>query len=152
MSWFDVLKDAKEDAEEFFNNSLDSLINYFNDMEKRMLVELDRLDLATEMTENLTEFEREILKPMLDVLDRQKKETLDIAHNNLDLIRSARSELIKTKEETKDAPPELKIRVLSEKFQNLGTNPEGYPKMPTIDQDKIDDILHRLGFEGKGME
>lgn len=154
MTWFDVIKDVKDEAEEFFNNFFNTLVDYFDAMEKRLLEDLDTLDdgsLATTLGD-LNELELEIMKPMLDLVNAEKKKALDNVHSALDVIRETKKEVLRIQKETKDAPPEIKISRLSERFQNLGENPEGYPQAPKLDQKKIDDILHRLGFEGKGME
>lgn len=154
MTWFDTLKDVKDEAEEFFNDFVESLLTYFDAMEKRMIEDLDTLDEATphQELEGLNELERKILAPILDMVDIERKKALDNVHDALDIIRKSRKEVADLKETTKDTPIEIKIRNISERFADLGVNPKGYPNVKALDQDKLDDILHRLGFEGKGME
>tara|TARA_R110000824_G_scaffold35901_22_gene112035 strand:+ start:8140 stop:8598 length:459 start_codon:yes stop_codon:yes gene_type:complete len=152
MTWFDILKDVKDEAEEFFNDFVESLLTYFDAMDKRLIEDLDTLDETSPLVEGLNELERKILAPILDMVDIERKKALDNVHDALDIIRISRKEVADLKETTKDTPIEIKIRNISERFADLGVNPKGYPNVKALDQDKLDDILHRLGFEGKGME
>ena len=155
MTWFNIVKGAKDDAEAYWIEFTDNIDGWFDKMLETLngyIEELDKMNQRDETYQKLSDLEKEIVKPIMDMLSSEIDETRKQTLMQLKQIERFQRESREMMVEVKDAPIEIKIRQLLDSFNGIY---DGVPKKfipPRVDRKRVEDIIHRLGFEGKGME
>jgi len=155
MTWFNIVKGAKEDAETYWKDFTGAIDSWFHSVLKELYSYIKELSEPSEselLAENIGELERQILQPILDMVKNQRAEVREQTLERIGLVKDLQKKARNIIAEVQDAPIEIKIQTLAESFTD--TYEDADPKFipPRVDREKIDDIIHRLGFEGKGME
>jgi hypothetical protein len=146
MNWFDIIKDAKTDGEAFYVQFKKRLIGQLKLTLKDLEVEEVRLNLIYQnhkkLVSNMSPMERQIAQPIIDRHEEDHKTSVN--------------ELAGYKHRV-----ELQIKYFTDSFRGLDKHPietrlvhmrEMLGEDELIDTDVLDEIIHRLGFEGRGME
>ena len=77
-----------------------------------------------------------------------RKQTL----KQIDQITQMQKETRRMMAEIEDAPIEIKIQHLVDSFNEVYEDSPPELRPPRVDRKRVEEIIHRLGFEGKGME
>ena len=155
MTWFNIVKGAKEDAEAYWIEFTDNIDGWFDKMIETLngyLEELDKMNQKDENYQKLSDLEKEIVKPIMDMMSREINETRKQTLMQLKQIKLFQRESRKMMVDVKDAPIEIKIRQLLDSFNEMYDDVPKEFMPPRVDRKKVEDIIHRLGFEGKGLE
>ena len=152
MSWFDIVKDAKEDAEKFFDDFQNTIVEQVTGTLEQLDKDHKRLEEAEKaheaMISSLNPTERAILQPIIERQIETREETradINMTHNILNNQLKEIKELFK---ESAGYPIETKLILLREHFGEF----PGFDGKPIIDMKVLNDVIHNLGFEGKGLE
>ena len=155
MTWFNIVKGAKEDAEAYWIEFTDNIDGWFDKMIETLngyLEELDKMNQKDENYQKLSDLEKEIVKPIMDMMSREINETRKQTLMQLKQIKLFQRESRKMMVDVKDAPIEIKIRQLLDSFNEMYDDVPKEFMPPRVDRKRVEDIIHRLGFEGKGLE
>ena len=101
---------------------------------------------------HLSDLEKEIVKPLMDMLRREVNETRKQTLKQIDQITQMQKETRRMMAEIEDAPIEIKIQHLVDSFNEVYEDSPPELRPPRVDRKRVEEIIHRLGFEGKGME
>ena len=155
MTWFNIVKSAKDDAKAYWIEFTDSIGDWHDNMVKTLqgyLKELDRINQTDEKYNELSDLEKEILKPVMDMLRREVDETRKNTLEQIDQITQMQKETRRLIASIEDAPIEIKIQQLVDSFNEVYEDSPPELRPPRVDRKRVEEIIHRLGFEGKGME
>ncbi len=155
MTWFNIVKSAKDDAKAYWIEFTDSIGDWHDKMIKTLqgyLKELDKMIQPDEKYNALSDLEKEIVKPLMDMLRREVNETRKQTLKQIDQITQMQKETRRMMAEIEDAPIEIKIQHLVDSFNEVYEDSPPELRPPRVDRKRVEEIIHRLGFEGKGME
>jgi len=152
MSWFDIIKDAKEEAEVFFYEFREALFKQITSVLEEIDKDEKRLDESEKTHEailaSLSDIEREIMSPLINRQRDDRDETREQLNFTRTVLNKQLEEMKGIFEQVQDAPIEGKLVLLREHFADT----PGFDGEPILDLKTLDEIIHNLGFEGKGLE
>ena len=95
MTWFNIVKSAKDDAKAYWIEFTDSIGDWHDKMIKTLqgyLKELDKMIQPDEKYNALSDLEKEIVKPLMDMLRREVNETRKQTLKQIDQITKMQKE------------------------------------------------------------
>lgn len=152
MSWFDIVKDAKEDGEKFYEAFKKAIIEQVTgaleelDKDEKRLQEAERTHEA--MISSLSPMERVMIKPLIDRQIESREEARAEMNSARKMLNSQLKEIKDMFLESDQFPIETRLVVLRDQFGEF----PGFDGNPIINIKTLDDVIHNLGFQGKGFE
>lgn len=152
MDWFDVVKDAKREAETFFLQFREALLSQVT----TALAELDKDEAQLKrmretykaMVSSLSPMERSVIQPIIDRHHQSQEEAEEDIKYTRHILHDQLKHMTEIFRDVEDSPIESKLILLRENMADV----KGIDGESLIDVDALDKIIHALGFEGKGME
>tara|TARA_R100000234_G_scaffold119467_1_gene102469 strand:- start:1255 stop:1713 length:459 start_codon:yes stop_codon:yes gene_type:complete len=152
MSWFDIVKDAKDDAKKFFDGFQKTIVEQVTGTLEQVDKDLKSLEEAEKaheaMIASLNPIERAMLQPIIERQIETREEAradINMTHN---ILNNQLKEIKEMFKESAGYPIETKLILLREHFGEF----PGFDGKPIIDMKVLNDVIHNLGFEGKGLE
>ena len=152
MTWFDIIKDAKEDAEVFFYEFREALFKTITSLLEQLDEDEKRLDdvekTHEEILSSFSDIEREIMSPLINRQRDDRDETREQLNFTRTVLNKQLEELKEKFIEIEDFPIETRLIEVREHFADTAE----FNGEPILDLKTLDEIIHKLGFEGKGLE
>lgn len=152
MTWFDIVKDAKKDAEEFYTQFKEMIFKQIKNSLEELDKEEERYKSNIKTNElvaaNMSQIEMEIIQPILDVRRQMAFQALNEIYGTRLILEQQAKDIANVFSQMDGVPIESKLVVFRDNMAEI----EGLDGKPLIDIDALDKLIHRLGFEGKGME
>lgn len=146
MDWFDILKGAEEDAEKFYDRTMQNVFLFADTAVEETRESLDRLnEMEKEAEEAYANvkgtFMEDVLQPMHELLIGRNKRMKETLQSNLEEVLSLRDTLQKLDGKISTVPIRQRLMVMRNNLtEELGD---------LIDVEELDKVIADLGFEGR---
>tara|TARA_R100001086_G_scaffold130709_1_gene67724 strand:- start:2010 stop:2486 length:477 start_codon:yes stop_codon:yes gene_type:complete len=153
MSWEKVIKNATREGEQYYKEYLASMYDWFETCMGIIREELDRLEtVLADINSRAADAERLGFINIIEEARRKGAVVRQLIYKALDDVKDTEKVVRDLEEVSKGRPIHIVLRILSEHMSESFelTSNDMFPASPALDQKKVDDILHRLDFEGSG--
>jgi hypothetical protein len=151
MDWFDIMKDATAEGERFFDKFMNTMMEYFSDLEDSIITDIQRHELS--IKERMTAYQdmdepmRSIAKPLIESMIGDSMSELEIEmKEGLAAIRRMRETMVEFNKEAINYP--IGVRLMAMRTHIV----EDKELADMFDVTELDRLIHELGFEGQGLE
>ncbi len=146
MDWFEILKGAEEDAEAFYDRTMQGIFSYADASIEEVREALDKnVELEKEAEKAYAKvkgtFMEDVLQPMHERLTRRNKRSKEMLHSYLEDVLTLRDIFQRLDSSISAAPIRQRMMAmrneLTEELEDL------------IDVEELDKVIADLGFEGR---
>ena len=151
MKWEHILKNVEQDGREFISNYFAELISRVGgDINSLQTNLATLLEAKTKMIEDRDAHEpltRRVLDSMYEKSIQEIDEVIEQTEKQLTSFRGMVVDIRGNERMIEGLPIGVALKSLEDYFEGKDTT--GFPP---LDRQKLAELLHRIGFEGKGME
>ena len=151
MKWEHILKNVEQDGREFISNYFAELISSIggaiNSLQTNLATLLEAKAKMIEDRDAQEPLTRRVLDSMYEKSIQEIDEAIERTEKNLTRSRGLVVGIKGDERMIEGLPIGMALKSLEEYFEEQDTT-----VFPPLDRQKLAELLHRIGFEGKGME